>query len=200
MVIESWRTPGSPEDALKIFQLFFNPWNVMVIWGYPDLVTLTSEVTMVFTWEGVWRFSTTTGSVINAVLDVLSPKATNQGDENITKVNLGQPLYRCGTAPQAPGNKFTHHTQRPTQVNVNAENVRKTGSPQHFHNMQNNIPAQPLLDSVYPQMPGHVNSQHNQQYRPGHNSSATGANRAPVWVSESYNIRTQNRFSAVSGN
>ena len=142
-----------------------------------------------------------TGSVINAVLDVLSPKATNQGDENITKVNLGQPLYRCGTAPQAPGNKFTHHTQRPTQVNVNAENVRKTGSPQHFHNMQNNIPAQPLLDSVYPQMPGqYVNSQHNQQYRPGHNSSATGANRAPVWVSESYNIRTQNRFSAVSGN
>ena len=90
---------------------------------------------------------------------------------------------------------------------VTSDNNRRKHGPSPHYNQPRYIPRQP---AVQPQpQPQHVHRpgrvsyphqyQHQYQHR-AHTSPATGANSTPLGGQWQYNIRTQNRFSQLSGN
>ena len=127
-----------------------------------------------------------TGSIINALLDVL-PNSTSTQKVNINK----QPTYANIARkhiPVATSNQFMYNVPKKPSNSKSFFNFRQT---------------QPLPTNTFTPAPELIipAANHRQQsYRSPVHPTDSGTNRMPLGGRYQYNVPTENRFSAVSGN
>ena len=103
---------------------------------------------------------------------------------------------------ECSGNLLTERFGSPSNRSFDGVHMRGKMAVQHYTRSVINALADIMPNcKPIPAQPQPVRAQHNSQYRQwSPNTPATGSNRIPVGGDRVYNIRTQTRFTAVSGN